>query len=82
LIVKEDVSIAKVISTIKSLPLKYLKEIDLFDVYTGENIGKEEKSLAFHLTFYSLKKTLTSEEVDREMEKIIRKLKTINAVIR
>ncbi len=82
LIVKKDIPVAKVTSVIKSSPVKYLKEVELFDIYTGKNIGREEKSLTFHLIFYSSKKTLTSEEVDKEMEEIIKNLKKINAVIR
>lgn len=82
LIVKKDIPVIKVISIIKSSPVRYLKEVELFDVYTGQNIGKEEKSLTFHLIFYSSRKTLTSEEVDKEMGEIIKNLQKINAVVR
>jgi phenylalanyl-tRNA synthetase beta chain len=48
-----------------------LTEIEVFDVYTGENIGKDKKSIAYSLNFEDSKKTLTDEEVNNAMEKII-----------
>ena len=48
-----------------------LTNIEVFDVYTGENVGKNEKSIAYNLTFMDSKKTLTEEEVTVVFEKII-----------
>jgi len=47
-----------------------LKEIDLFDVYRGANLGQDKKSLALHLTFSRPDRTLTAEEADRAIEDI------------
>ena len=59
-------------------------EIELFDYFTDEKkIGKDKKSLALHLVFQSSDRTLTSEEVDKEMKKIIAQLeKSLKAEIR
>jgi len=61
-----------------------LAEAELFDYFTDEKkIGKGKKSLAFHLIFQSSDRTLTSEEVDGEMKKIIARLeKSFKAEIR
>ena len=48
-----------------------LDKIEVFDVYTGENVGENEKSIAYSLTFMDAKKTLTEEEVITVFEKII-----------
>ena len=48
-----------------------LTNIEVFDVYTGENVGEDEKSIAYSLTFMDAKKTLTEEEVTVVFEKII-----------
>ncbi|MBP3708579.1 MAG: phenylalanine--tRNA ligase subunit beta [Clostridia bacterium] len=48
-----------------------LTNIEVFDVYTGENIGENEKSIAYSLTFNNPKKTLTEEEITPIFEKII-----------
>lgn len=81
-IVEKTISVEKILTLMKESQTQYLKEIELFDVYTGKNIGENVKSLSFHLTFQSPNKTLTSLEVDKEMEKIKQNLKKINAQIR
>ena len=48
-----------------------LTNIEVFDVYTGENVGENEKSIAYSLTFNDPKKTLTEEEIAPIFEKII-----------
>lgn len=48
-----------------------LTNIEIFDVYTGIGIGLDKKSMAYSLTFSDNKKTLTDEEVNSSMEKII-----------
>jgi len=53
-----------------------IKNVELFDVYTGENISEEEKSLAFHLTFQSDEKTLTTSEVDLLVDSLLKYLET------
>lgn len=40
-------------------------------MYTGENVGENEKSIAYNLTFMDSKKTLTEEEVSVVFGKII-----------
>lgn len=37
---------------------------DLFDVYQGNKLGDDLKSLAFHVNYYSFEKTLSAKEVD------------------
>ncbi|MBN1397568.1 MAG: phenylalanine--tRNA ligase subunit beta [Bacteroidetes bacterium] len=43
----------------------------LFDTYTGEQTGKDKKSVAYDLEFQSPDHTLTEEEVDSVLKKII-----------
>jgi phenylalanyl-tRNA synthetase beta chain len=47
-----------------------LSDIELFDVYQGKGIDPDKKSVAVHLTFRADDKTLSSEEVEGEMEKL------------
>jgi len=51
-----------------------LKEVNLFDVYQGENIAADKKSMAYSLTYSLPDRTLTSEEVDKEANKAIETL--------
>ncbi|HBU07094.1 MAG TPA: phenylalanine--tRNA ligase subunit beta [Candidatus Magasanikbacteria bacterium] len=48
--------------------------VELFDVYSGKNLGENKKSLAYHITYQSLEKTLESGEVDKVHTKLIAKL--------
>ncbi|MFI5252465.1 MAG: phenylalanine--tRNA ligase subunit beta [Bacteroidota bacterium] len=49
-----------------------LKNIEIFDIYRGNQIPAGKKSSAFALEFQSLEKTLAQEEIDELMDKIIR----------
>jgi phenylalanyl-tRNA synthetase beta chain len=64
---------------IESVILKYagknLIELNLFDIYTGENIPDDSKSMAYSLIFKSNNRTLTDTEIDSCLEQIIRGLK-------
>ena len=50
---------------------KYLTDIHLFDVYRGKNLDEGKKSMAYHLSFQSDKKTLTDKEVDKELDALL-----------
>ena len=52
-----------------------LEEVDLFDVYEGDQIEKGYKSLAFTVVFRAKDKTLEEAEINSYMNKIIEKLK-------
>jgi phenylalanyl-tRNA synthetase beta chain len=47
-----------------------ITEVELFDIYEAKEEEKKERSLAFHITFHDLKKTLTSKEVDKLMKQV------------
>ena len=60
-----------------------IKEVELFDLYTGEKVGKGNKSFAMHLVFQPNKKTLEMKEVEQMREEIVKQLnKKFKAEIR
>lgn len=59
---------------IKQTGKKTLTRVELFDVYMGENISADEKSLAFKLVFEDSTKTLEAEEVDKLIKSILNRL--------
>jgi phenylalanyl-tRNA synthetase beta chain len=62
---------------------RLVREVNLFDIYTGEQIGLDKKSVAFTLEFLHPERTLTSSEVDKEVEKILTDLKNkLHGVLR
>ena len=56
---------------IKSAGGSLLTNIEVFDIYTGVGVGIDKKSIAYSLTFSDMKKTLTDEEINGLMDKII-----------
>jgi phenylalanyl-tRNA synthetase beta chain len=60
-----------------------LKKISLFDVYQGDKIERGKKSYAISFTLQSDEKTLTDEEIDRVMSKLMQAFeKQLGAKIR
>ncbi len=70
-VVDKSVESKDIETVIKKAGGSMLTNIEVFDVYTGTNIGENEKSIAYSLTFMDSKKTLTEEEVTAVFEKII-----------
>lgn len=48
-----------------------VRNVDVFDVYEGEHVGENEKSIALNITFQSDKHTLTEAEISEVFNKII-----------
>lgn len=60
-----------------------LESVEVFDVYEGEGVEKGKKSMALHLSFRAPDKTLSSEEVEKELSTIVSVLEgEFNATIR
>ena len=62
-IVDCDVTAETLIKEIKKSGGKWLTDISIFDIYSGEKIGENQKQIAFTLNFSDPTKTLTDEEV-------------------
>ena len=73
-IFKKDVLSSEVIDVIRKAGGRLLTEVKLFDVYTGENVASDERSLAYSLTFSAADRTLSEEEVMKVFENIIGKV--------
>ena len=73
-IVNYDVTSDEIISVIRKAGGRLLTDIKLFDVYTGEHVALDEKSLAYSLTFSSPDRTLSEEEVMEVFNNIIDKV--------
>ncbi|MFL0802274.1 MAG: phenylalanine--tRNA ligase subunit beta [Agarilytica sp.] len=53
---------------------EYLKNLKVFDVYSGEGIDPQRKSVAFNLTFQHPSRTLNEEEINNPMASIVKQL--------
>lgn len=82
-IVDKNITSKEIEMVIKKASGSALTNIEVFDVYTGENVGENEKSIAYSLTFNDTKRTLTEEEVMESFKKIIENVeKKCNARLR
>ena len=70
-VVNKDVFSKEIETVIKKAGGNTLTKIEVFDVYTGENVAENEKSIAYSLIFNDSKKTLTEDEVMENFNKII-----------
>jgi len=70
-VIKKNIEAKEVMSVIKKACGKLLTDINIFDVYEGENISPDERSIAFSLTFQEQNKTLSDEEVMNLFNKAI-----------
>ena len=79
----ESVTAQRALDSIKSVKDEIIKDVKLFDVYTGENILSGKKSLAFRILFSAEERTITDAEVDEVFGKIISQLeRDLGAVVR
>ncbi len=82
LVCDKTVTNGQIVETIESAKIKNLINIELFDVYTGDRILSDKKSMAYRLTFSSVEKTLEVEEVDNYVKKILTRLEQIGVKLR
>ncbi len=73
-VVKKNIMAEELIEIIKKTGGKLLTNVRIFDVYEGEKVGVDEKSIAFKLTFMDPTRTLTEDEVMTVFNKIIEKV--------
>lgn len=71
LVLSREIPAGTVEQTIRQAAGPLLIDLVLFDVYTGENVGEDEKSIAFSLKFQDPSRTLQDEEVTAVYETIV-----------
>ena len=74
LVAPKAVPVAEIVDIITSVKPGLIKNVELFDVYEGEQIDEQHRSLAFRIEFQSKEKTLTDKYVDKIFDKIIDEL--------
>ncbi len=84
LVIDKSVTYKSVANIAKQHGGSFFQNVQLFDVFEDENkLGKGKKSYAISLHFANPEKTLTSEEIDQQIEKMIGRFeKDLQATIR
>ena len=73
LIVNSDIFVQDLIAQITKN--KLVKNINIFDVFEGKGVPKNKKAIGLRLTYQSSNKTITSDEINKSEQKIIKELK-------
>lgn len=82
-VVDHAVLAGDLLDEIRHVAGEFLKHVRLFDVYAGKGIDPESKSLAIGLTLQHSSRTLTDEEVNTIMDKVLGALEQrFNATLR
>ena len=69
-----ETKVEEILNILENIGGKLITDVDLFDIYEGDELPEGRKSLAFHLTYQAENKTLTSREIDEIQNKIIKAL--------
>lgn len=82
LVMKKQVLAGEVEAVIRENGGKLLEAYHLFDVYEGEQLGADEKSLAYSIRFRAADRTLEDKDVTAVMDKILKKMSAIGVELR
>ncbi|HOP41449.1 MAG TPA: phenylalanine--tRNA ligase subunit beta, partial [Geobacteraceae bacterium] len=83
MLVEDAVETGAVLDCIRKNKIKYIENVELFDLYKGKGIPEGSKSIAVRIRYRSPERTLTDDEVNRLQEQVVKSLqKKINVTIR
>ena len=74
IVLDQKISVATVTNTIEASAGEWLNAVRLFDVYQGQGIETGQKSLALGLTWQHPERTLTDDEVNQWVERVVEHL--------
>ncbi len=74
-IVNKSIASSSIENVIKSSAGKFFKDIEIFDVYEGQGIEEEKKSIAVSVSWQSAKLTLKDSDIDFAVERIVNSMK-------
>ena len=82
LVMDKTVTNGETLRLIKKFSDNTLTNVELFDIYEGAQLESGKKSMAYHLTFSNLERSLTLEEVDKYIENILKGLNLSGITLR
>jgi len=82
-ILDKNIETISIVNNIKEISGSSLVSIDIFDIYSSDNLGLNKKSIAFTLEFRDLTKTLVDYEIKPLIDNIIKEIEhNYNAKLR
>ncbi len=75
-IVSEAVTVGEITNVVKTVDRELIKEINVFDIHRGEDIGSEKKSVAISVKLQAQDRTLIAEELESLHLKVVKSVKS------
>ena len=82
MVVPKEVMVGSIEKMIEECGGKLLEKVTLFDVYEGNQIDRGFKSVAYSVTFRASDRTLSEEDINGVMQKILKGLESMGIVLR
>jgi phenylalanyl-tRNA synthetase beta chain len=70
-VVREDLPAGELVEAVREAGGEELREIRVFDVYRGDQVGEGKKSVALHVAFQSSERTLSDEDAAAVRQRIV-----------
>lgn len=74
LVLSNKIDADRISARIKEIGGDLVERVELFDVYQGEQVGPEMRSMAFSITYRSKEKTMNDQEVNQLQTKLLQEL--------
>ena len=71
LLLDKEFHVQELIEVISNVDKNLIKSVKVFDVYEGENIPENKKSIALNVTIQSSEKTLSEDDLNKINQSII-----------
>jgi phenylalanyl-tRNA synthetase beta chain len=81
-VLPDEVTAAEALARVRGAGGEMLDDVEVFDVYSGEQIGAGRRSLALSLSFRSPERTLTDEEIEPARARILDTLAELGGELR
>ena len=81
LVMDEKTTVGSVLSSIRKAGGALLESAEMFDIYRGAQLGEGKKSVAFSLAFRNSERTLSDDDVNPLMKKILSSCEKNNGAV-
>lgn len=73
-VLKDGIPVEQLLQVVKQADRKYINSVELFDVYRGDKVQADHKSVAVQVTIQPNDRTLKDEEIEAISQKIIKEV--------
>jgi len=72
ILIPQEIKVAEVLNKINTIGGKLVRDVDLFDIYEGDELPRGKKNLAFHIIYQAEDHTLSAKEISGVHDKIVK----------